>query len=58
MLGSINRYKLPDNYHWPTDVPDNVDFSTTADAVAVCHEVVQSCAKPVPLTGDIATHRK
>jgi peptidase M28-like protein len=44
MLGSINRYKLPANYHWPTDVPDNVDFSTTADAVAVCHEVVQSLA--------------
>jgi Zn-dependent M28 family amino/carboxypeptidase len=44
MLGSINRYKLPDNYHWPTDVPDNVDFSTTADAVALCHEVVQNLA--------------
>jgi hypothetical protein len=44
MLGSINRYKLPSNYHWPTDVPDNVDFSTTADAVALCHEVVQSLA--------------
>jgi hypothetical protein len=44
MLGSINRYKLPDNYHWPTDVPDNVDFSTTADAVALCREVVQSLA--------------
>ena len=44
MLGSVNRYKLPDNYHWPTDVPDNVDFSTTADAVALCHEVVQSLA--------------
>jgi hypothetical protein len=25
-------------------VPDNVDFSTTADAVALCHEVVQSLA--------------
>ncbi len=44
MLGSVNRYKLPDNYHWPTDVPDNVDFSTTADAVTLCHEVVQSLA--------------
>jgi hypothetical protein len=44
MLGSINRYKLPDNYHWPTDVPDNVDFSTTADAVALCHEVVRILA--------------
>jgi Peptidase family M28 len=44
MLGSINRYKLPDNYHWPSDVPDNVDFSTTEDAVALCHEVVQNLA--------------
>ena len=44
MLGSVNRYKLPDNYHWPTDVPDNVDFSTTEDAVALCHEVVQNLA--------------
>jgi hypothetical protein len=44
MLGSINRYKLPDNYHWPTDVPDNVDFTTTANAVALCHEVVQKLA--------------
>ena len=44
MLGSVNRYKLPANYHWPTDAPDNVDFSTTADAVALCHEVVQSLA--------------
>lgn len=44
MLGSVNRYKLPDNYHWPTDVPDNVDFSTTADAVVLCHQVVQSLA--------------
>jgi hypothetical protein len=44
MLGSVNRYKLPDNYHWPTDVPENVDFSTTADAVALCHEVVRTLA--------------
>jgi hypothetical protein len=55
MLGSINRYKLPSNYHWPTDVADNVDFSTTADAVALCHEVVQSL---VVRPGDSATHRK
>jgi hypothetical protein len=44
MLGSVNRYKLPDNYHWPTDTPDNVDFSTTSDAVALCHEVVRNLA--------------
>jgi hypothetical protein len=55
MLGSINQYKLPSNYHWPTDVPDNVDFSTTADAVALCHEVVRNLAFRA---GDSATHRK
>jgi hypothetical protein len=44
MLGSVNRYKLPANYHWPTDVADNVDFSTTADAVRLCGEIVQNLA--------------
>jgi peptidase M28-like protein len=44
MLGSVNRYKLPANYHWPTDVADNVDFSTTADAVRLCEEIVQNLA--------------
>ena len=44
MLGSCNRYKLPDNYHWPTDVADNVDFSTVRDAVALCDAVVRRVA--------------
>jgi len=55
MLGSVNRYKLPDNYHWPTDTPDNVDFSTTADAVALCLEVVRKLAVR---RVDLSTHRK
>jgi Zn-dependent M28 family amino/carboxypeptidase len=45
MLGSVNRYKLPDNYHWPTDVPENVDYTTTADAVALCYEVLRSLSR-------------
>ena len=55
MLGSVNRYKLPDNYHWPTDTPDNVDFSTTSDAVALCLEVVRKLAVR---RVDLATHQK
>jgi Peptidase family M28 len=55
MLGSVNRYKLPDNYHWPTDTPDNVDFSTTSDAVTLCLEVVRKLAVR---RVDFATHRK
>jgi hypothetical protein len=41
MLGSVNRYKLPDNYHWPTDVPDNVDFGTVAAAATVVEGAVR-----------------
>jgi hypothetical protein len=55
MLGSVNRYKLPDNYHWPTDTPDNVELSTTSAAVALCLEVVQKLAVR---RVDVATHRK
>ena len=44
MIGSCNRYKLPENYHWPTDVPDNVEFATVRDAVALCDAVVRRVA--------------
>ena len=44
MLGSINRYKAPDNYHWPTDTADNVDYSTVVGAIRVCDGVVRSLA--------------
>jgi hypothetical protein len=46
MLGSVNRYKLPDNYHWPTDTADNVDYSTVVDAVTLCEAVVRTLAAP------------
>jgi hypothetical protein len=45
MLGSVNRFKLPDNYHWPSDVPDNVALDTVLDAVTVCEAVVQALAE-------------
>ncbi|MGZ4270367.1 MAG: M28 family metallopeptidase [Solirubrobacteraceae bacterium] len=44
MLGSCNRYKLPDNYHWPTDVPDNVDLATTEAAVGLSEAVIRRLA--------------
>ncbi len=44
MLGSINRYKAPDNYHWPTDTAANVDYSTVVGAIRVCDGVVRSLA--------------
>ena len=44
MLGSTNQYKLPSNYHWPTDVADNVDFTCVGDAVLTCEETVRLLA--------------
>jgi hypothetical protein len=31
-LCSINAWKAVSNYHWPTDVPENLEWSTVADA--------------------------
>ena len=44
MLGSVNALKLPDNYHWPTDVAENVDYGTVADAVTLCDAVARRLA--------------
>ncbi len=44
MLGSMNKYKLPSNYHWPTDVADNVDYGTVADCARLCDGVVRRLA--------------
>jgi acetylornithine deacetylase/succinyl-diaminopimelate desuccinylase-like protein len=41
-LGSVTKYKFPSNYHSQRDVPENVDYDTVRDAVAVCHEFVAS----------------
>jgi len=41
-LGSVDAYKVPSNYHAPTDVPANVDYDTVAGAVAVCEALIRS----------------
>ena len=35
MLASCDRYKMPSNYHWPTDTADRLDYSTVADCARV-----------------------
>jgi hypothetical protein len=40
-LGSVTDYKAPANYHWPTDVPEHVDYGTLADAVRLCEALVR-----------------
>jgi peptidase M28-like protein len=40
-LCSVTRLKQPANYHWPTDSPENVDYSTLADAIRLTEAVVR-----------------
>ena len=38
---SCNHLKNPANYHWPTDVPENVDYATLADAIRLSERVIR-----------------
>lgn len=40
-LCSCTRIKQPANYHWPTDVPENVNYDTLADAIRLIEAVVR-----------------
>ena len=35
-LGGVDETKFPSEYHWPSDVPDNLDWSSVEGAVDVC----------------------
>lgn len=40
-LVSINEFKSIDNYHWPTDVPDNVNLRTVEQTLTLAEAVVR-----------------
>ena len=35
-LGGVDETKFPSNYHWPSDVPDNLSWDSVEGAAAVC----------------------
>jgi Zn-dependent M28 family amino/carboxypeptidase len=43
-LASIDANKFPSNYHWPTDTPENLDWSTIEHAFAVADRFVRDSA--------------
>ena len=45
MLGSVDRFKAPTNYHWPTDTPDNVEYGSVADAARLCLAVIDRLSR-------------
>ncbi len=44
MLVSITDWKALANYHWPTDVPENVDYGTVGKAVRLTEVVARRLA--------------
>jgi hypothetical protein len=40
-LCSCTHLKQPANYHWPTDVPENVNYGTVADAIRLVEALVR-----------------
>jgi hypothetical protein len=41
-LGGVDETKFPSNYHWPSDVPDNLDWSSIENAVEVCLRYIRA----------------
>ena len=46
-LGSVDEFKIPTDYHWPTDTAERVDYARVADAARLCLSVVQRLAPAV-----------
>ncbi|MET0206004.1 MAG: M28 family peptidase [Thermoleophilaceae bacterium] len=40
-LGGVDEAKFPSQYHWPTDTPDNLNWTSVEGALAVCEEFVR-----------------
>jgi len=40
-IASCNQWKNPSNYHWKTDLPENVDYGTVTDAVRLSEAVIR-----------------
>jgi hypothetical protein len=40
-LCSCNRWKNPSNYHWKTDVPENIDYGSLGDAIRLSEAVIR-----------------
>jgi hypothetical protein len=41
-LGGIDETKFPAEYHWPSDTPDNLDWSSVEGAVAICDRYLRA----------------
>ena len=47
-IGSVDEFKVPREYHWPTDTPDRVDYPRVADAASLCLRLVDRLGEEGP----------
>jgi hypothetical protein len=40
-VASCNQWKNPSNYHWKTDIPENVDYDTVGEAIRLSEAVIR-----------------
>jgi Iap family predicted aminopeptidase len=45
-LGAATPFKVPSNYHWPTDTPENVHWDTVQQGIEVAWAAVRRAAAP------------
>ena len=43
-VSSVTPWRSLANYHWPSDVPENVDYETVRDAVTLAYAVAEALA--------------
>ena len=43
-ISSVTAWRSLANYHWPSDVPENLDYRTVANAVALAYGVAEAIA--------------
>ena len=43
-LGGVDETKFPSNYHWPSDVPENLSWESVEGAASVCEAYVRGAA--------------
>jgi hypothetical protein len=56
-LASVDKYKAPTHYHWPTDTADNVHYRQVADAARLCEAVVGRLAERARAADDVVSVR-
>ena len=58
LLSSITHWRLPANYHLPSDVPANLSYETIADAALLAYDVAARLAARDPQPVSTASIRR